>query len=309
MRRRIIRSLLITLALLAPRVATAQSVLTPTLSCTTYDPDTHRLTAYFGYTMQDAPGSERVIDIGLQNFFSPGAVFRNQPTTFRAGIHERVFATSFAVSGSLTQISWFLSGAIVSAKVDVTTECAPGAYRGAWASDGAYSWNNVVLHAGLLWVDKYTDGAYVTNEPGGPPILNPVGLLENFWVPFDARRGPQGPEGPAGPQGPEGPAGTPGANGAPGIQGEPGPAGPAGPIGPAGGLNFAACGTRTATATARLLQIAVATVVAPTGFRILTGGGTCETGIMPANGMVNPTTWQVKCIGGRATATTLVCPG
>lgn len=288
---RMISSLLMSLVLAVPTAASAQAALKPTQSCITFDADAKLLTAYFGYTMEGPSGSERTISIGDDNFFSPGVVDRGQPHVFRAGIHERVFVTSFQASSSQTQITWYLAGETATARpAPVTAECAPGRYRGPWDPSALYTWNDLVLHTGLLWVFNSTFGS--PGELSGEP-----GLVQSSWLLFDARRGSTGPEGP---QGPQGPAGTPGANGARGIQGEPGPP---------GAFNFAACTTRTATATARLLQTAVATVQAPAGSRIFTGGGTCETGIMPANGMVNPTTWQVKCVGGRATATALVCPG
>ncbi|HEV8673476.1 MAG TPA: hypothetical protein VGX21_05470 [Methylomirabilota bacterium] len=51
------------------------------------------------------------IEVGENNFFSPGVLFRNQPTEFFPGVHHWVFATSFQVSGSQTQITWERHGA------------------------------------------------------------------------------------------------------------------------------------------------------------------------------------------------------
>jgi hypothetical protein len=40
------------------------------------------------------------IDVGPNNFFSPGVRFRNQPTDFLPGPHPNDFATSFQVSAA-----------------------------------------------------------------------------------------------------------------------------------------------------------------------------------------------------------------
>jgi hypothetical protein len=138
----------------------------------------------------------------------------------------------------------------------------------------------------LAWANRL-DTVRTTLEPGTETVnMN--------WVVVSGRPGEQGPQGP------------PGADGAPGT---PGAEGPPGPPGKAGTVDFAACTQQYTRANAYLGQFAVATIVAPPGFRVLTGGGSCMSGLTAAYGTVDATTWQVVCVGGRATATALVCPG
>src|SRR6185312_16322964 len=62
----------------------------------------------FGYVSSFATPVH--VDVGPNNFFSPGVLFRNQPTDFLPGAHSNVFATNFQVSASTPQITWTLDG-------------------------------------------------------------------------------------------------------------------------------------------------------------------------------------------------------
>jgi hypothetical protein len=95
----------------------------PLLDCVIYRFDTNTLLAFFGYASTFT--TDVTIEVGLQNFFSPGAIFRNQPTVFHPGYHFNEFATSFVVSGSLTQITWFLDGNSIAARNDTSLYCTP----------------------------------------------------------------------------------------------------------------------------------------------------------------------------------------
>src|SRR5262245_62072590 len=117
MRRRLVHLSLMSLALAAPVTASAQEI-TPMLSCTTWSDTDNTVTAFFGYAMTGSPGTTVTIPVGPSNFFSPGAIFRNQPTEFEAGVHDRVFVTSFPIAASQTQLAWFLNGRTVVAKGD-----------------------------------------------------------------------------------------------------------------------------------------------------------------------------------------------
>jgi len=93
----------------------------PLLDCVIYRADTNTLLAFFGYA-STYPTTVH-IDVGENNFFSPGVIFRNQPTDFLPGLHQNEFATSFQVSGSQTQITWFLDGRTITAKNDSSLYC------------------------------------------------------------------------------------------------------------------------------------------------------------------------------------------
>jgi len=99
------------------------STVTPVLDCVVYHQESNALTAYFGYVNTSA--STMHVDVGPNNFFSPGILFRNQPTDFLPGEHHRVFSTSFQVSASQPQITWFLQGSFVVAKNDTSLYCSP----------------------------------------------------------------------------------------------------------------------------------------------------------------------------------------
>jgi hypothetical protein len=75
------RTLLMTVAFAVawPSTSQAQQVL-PLLDCVSYDATANMLTAYFGYSSTYSSAVQ--FDVGPQNFFSPGVLFRNQPTTF-----------------------------------------------------------------------------------------------------------------------------------------------------------------------------------------------------------------------------------
>jgi hypothetical protein len=98
------RSVRVRLALIAlcasllPRPLSAQppGTLVPTLHCVVFNPSTNTVLAFFGYASTFSTTVH--VDVGPHNFFSPGVLFRNQPTEFLPGFHGSVFATSFTIS-------------------------------------------------------------------------------------------------------------------------------------------------------------------------------------------------------------------
>jgi hypothetical protein len=73
-------------------------------------------------------------------------------------------------------------------------------------------------------------------------------------------------------------------------------------------FTFAACQSRSSTASGRGRQLRTATVEAPDGFSVLTGGGGCDRGSIAESGPIGLTKWRVECQTGRATAKAVVCP-
>ena len=135
-------------------------------------------------------------------------------------------------------------------------------------------------------------------------------------------RGPQGEQGPQGPQGepgPQGPAGPQGIQGEQGPAGQPGPQGQIGPQGATGprgdpadlsGLpNYMAanCSSISVTATHNS-----ASVTCPSGQWLLTGGGRCQgptLNFITTSEPIGSSSWTVRCLLGRATATARCCSG
>lgn len=144
--------------LMTPHIAAAQSVV-PLLKCVVRDDANNRLLAFFGYASSFQ--QPVTLDIGPNNFFSPGVLFRNQPTEFLPGVHLDVFSTSFQVSASLPQVTWFINSgtpnnSFAVAKDDRALDCTAGRTslnsRGPWAAATAYGTGDVVTDLGSSWV-------------------------------------------------------------------------------------------------------------------------------------------------------------
>ena len=172
----------------------------PLSHCIRYDISTGVLDTYWGY----AASSPVHIEVGENNFFTPGALFRNQPTDFAAGVHENVFVTSFRVAGPQTQINWFIAGRQATANID-SRPCDPPIGMGEWSPTVTYAQNVVVSFNGLLWVTPYkTDLTPIINkQPGANPEFG-------FWKLFTLTRVIQGDQGPKGDKGDRGDTGQPG---------------------------------------------------------------------------------------------------
>jgi hypothetical protein len=187
------------------------------LTCARYSAEDNTVVGFFGWIN---PGPTTTELIGENNFFSPGVLFRGQPTTF-GGLGEDPFAfrTHFQVSASQTQVTWFLRGSTAVLKQSSAPSCGPPDmyWVGDW-SPGIYLKSDVVFHAGTTWVAERAPGF---TEPGVGPAWRPL-----------ASAGPQGPAGPTGAAGPAGPVGPVGSQGERGEAGTRGPAGPRGPVGP-----------------------------------------------------------------------------
>ena len=164
-----------------------------------YDVNDNRLTTYWGYSSTFQ--SPIHLDIGEDNFFSPGVLFRNQPTDFQPGVHENLFTTSFQVSGSQTQITWFLNGRTATARADTNLACDPPPNLGEWDAGRSYGSYVSVSHNSVLWVSPFQVLPAQRGEPG----------VDRFWSPI-LLRGAQGPKGDTGDKGDRGDQGTPGVS-------------------------------------------------------------------------------------------------
>ena len=203
----------------APACDQAQQV-RPLLNCVTYHADTNVLDAYFGYASSFPAAVTRAV--GDFNFFAPDQRDRGQATVFEPGVHDRVFLVS--TPQPLRSLTWYV-GSIGSAPTSPSAlACDPPRWRGPWSATERYSWNDGVLHGGLLWVAKMNPVQNVmTSEPG----------TDGTWVPAPAVRldGPAGPTGPTGAQGVQGVQGVQGIQGPTGAQGLNGVQGATGPQG------------------------------------------------------------------------------
>ena len=283
------------LALWLPGATFAQaSEVRPVVNCITFVPSGggFELGVYFGYISTFT--SQVTFDVGVQNFFSPGVLFRNQPTVFDPGVHDKVFFTHFFVSASQPQITWSVNGLTATARDDTSLLCDLPHYAGDWSPTGSpfgpYHPGDLVRHNGFLWVLPLTSDG--TGEPG-------VSQQWNIWPgPVPGPQGPPGPQGaqgatgatgPTGPQGQQGPQGSTGLQGATGQAGQQGPQGPQGSQGPAGppgpSAALALQNATTVTFSQPFNGIDNSAVAkCPAGQILVTGGGQCSTGVLLWNG-------------------------
>ena len=161
------------LAILVPCVgaaaASAQDLI-PTLDCEVYDANTNTQIAEFGYASTFTTTVH--IDVGPNNFFSPGVLFRNQPTDFLPGVQTNVFATSWVVTGSMTQVTWFLNGDFVIAKGPVNSGSCAGASTNT-ILNGSGPPANTLGNDGDFYIDTAADVLYgpkpaACGRPPGP---------------------------------------------------------------------------------------------------------------------------------------------
>ena len=217
------------MGIFAGPAAFAHAAVVPILNCA--DVNGTQVTGTFGY---NNTGAATTIDVGLDNFFSPGAVFRGQPASFDPGRHDRVFSTTFTASTSLTQITWLLDGNTATASSTSTPSCIGMQWAGIWALPlglGMYHHLDVVVHDDASWVATADPGS---GEPGVSTDWQKLGSLTGGGQGDTGATGPTGPQGPAGGTGPTGPQGAAGATGQQGPIGPGGPKGDTGPTGPAG---------------------------------------------------------------------------
>src|SRR5215471_11386281 len=251
--------ILASFALALPYSGSAQFTpeIRPVVNCISYVPFPDgtccKIGVYFGYVSSYT--TTITIPAGNDNFFFPEDPNLNQPTVFQPGVHDKVFFTSFVLSPSEPDLTWFLAAGSATARNDTSLLCDLPRYAGDWslgqAQLGNYRPGDLVRHNGFLWVLPYTGLA--TAEPGVPddwniwpgPIQGPQGPQGLQGPKGDqgakgdtGAQGPQGLPGPQGLQGSQGPQGTQGLIGNPGPIGPQGPQGPAGPIGPAGNPNI-----------------------------------------------------------------------
>jgi hypothetical protein len=129
----------------------ASDTLVPILDCATVSADGTTETAFFGYTSTFS--SPVNVDVGPNNFFTPGALYRGQPTVFNPGNFPHEFATTFSLAAGQSILDWFLNGSDVRAN-EATPTCGSGTTSPASdVSDTAATLNGVIDPAG-------TDAAY-----------------------------------------------------------------------------------------------------------------------------------------------------
>jgi hypothetical protein len=92
--------------------------LVPVLDCIEVNGQT--ITVFLGYDSTFATTVH--IDVGPNNFFSPGVLFRNQPTDFAPGANDFAFSTTIAPGDTIT---WFLNGEFVVASL-ASPQCGVG---------------------------------------------------------------------------------------------------------------------------------------------------------------------------------------
>ena len=165
------KAIVAALIVLACAVPCAAQQVTPYLDCIDFLPDA-QMRAHFGYA--STYPSEVTIDIGPQNYFSPGTLSRGQPTVFLPGEHHDVFTTSWVVSGSSTQETWLVAGATAVGKQTSTTLCGVRS-KGDWDSTAKYEVGDLVRDIQALWV-FYGDDRCV---PGLVPASH-----QNCWYPY-----------------------------------------------------------------------------------------------------------------------------
>jgi len=185
--------------LISNGVAGQSSEVVPLLECVLYDAATDSLSAIFGYVSTgDTPVQ---IDVGPNNFFTPGVLFRNQPSMFQPGLHAAAFIATFAADGSTEQITWFLNGNTATAKNEPSLYCGAGpmsAWRGAWNPVASYVRGDVVSAGGSSWIALQPSSGATPSEG-------------SLWS-LVAAGGESGGPGPRGEPGPAGPQGEPGAS-------------------------------------------------------------------------------------------------
>jgi hypothetical protein len=211
------------------------------LTCGHYESSTNTVFFTFGYHNPN-PGPVTIL-ISADNFFSPGVLSRGQPTEFLPGMHHHVFTTSFQVSGTLQQITWFLDG-------------------------------NTSVANGVQFQPPNTPTVTLCSEQGPAGPTGPTGP-EGPAGPTGATgaTGPTGPTGATGATGPTGPTGPTGATGREGPAGPTGPTGATGPVGPTG--PGGPTGTQRVQGDTVQVERAMAnaTATCPSGTSLLGGGG------------------------------------
>jgi hypothetical protein len=158
-----------------------------------HDANTNTQIAEFGYASTFTTTVH--IDVGPNNFFSPGVLFRNQPTDFVPGVQSNVFATSWVVTGSMTQVTWFLNGDSVTAKGPVNSgSCAGGSTNTILNGSGPPA--NTLGNDGDFYIDTTAEVLYgpkaggIWPTPGvsliGPPGTNGSTILSGSGAPSNS---------------------------------------------------------------------------------------------------------------------------
>jgi hypothetical protein len=176
--------------------ASAQDLL-PLLQCQTLDPNTNEVIAVFGYV--SSFDTTVHIDVGPNNFFSPGVLFRNQPTDFDPGLHLNAFATSFQQSIDQPQITWFLNGAFVVANGASGPSCSQTGMSNT-ILNGVGAPSDAIGNDGDFYIDTAAEVLYGPKANGHWPATG---------IPLVGPTGPTSATGATGPRGPQGPPGMP----------------------------------------------------------------------------------------------------
>src|ERR1041385_6420110 len=79
--------------------------LAPFLDCVDYDKTANTVTAHWAYA--NTQSTDKTINPGPGNFFTPAPGFQGQPNTFHPGLNHQVFTTTFDL-GVTSSSSWHL---------------------------------------------------------------------------------------------------------------------------------------------------------------------------------------------------------
>src|SRR5690349_21129744 len=95
---------LLVFGLIAPAL---HAQLAPILDCIDYDPTARTITGHWGYVNTGA--TNKTINPGPGNFFTPAPSYQGQPVTFLPGMFHDVFQAAFSLDVT-TSSSWHLQG-------------------------------------------------------------------------------------------------------------------------------------------------------------------------------------------------------
>ena len=171
--------LLLSIALFA---LAAEAQLAPIMDCVTYNPTANTVTVDWGYA--NTGTTDKIINPGPGNFFTPAPSFQGQTITFVPGEFHHVFQTTFdlTVTGSS---SWHLQGITETASNDPTHYCVPDSTP-CWDANA----NGVCDPAEDINGDGVCDARDCQGRIGATGAAGPQGA-----------RGATGPPGPAGTSG------------------------------------------------------------------------------------------------------------
>ena len=126
----------------------------PYLNCIDLLP-LNRVRAHFGYV--STYPTDVTLEVGIDNFFTPGIINRGQPTVFQPGFHDRVVTTDWLATGLTLQISWVLQqNLMASARRSSALLCGVRS-RGDWDASATYVEGDLIRYNGALFVNALAE--------------------------------------------------------------------------------------------------------------------------------------------------------